>query len=73
MAIDKLDEGICTGCGICVACCPADVLRMDNDTRKAQIKYPEDCVACWACESFCPVGCIEVSPKRGGREMVSPY
>jgi NAD-dependent dihydropyrimidine dehydrogenase PreA subunit len=73
MAIDKLDQETCNGCGICVACCPADVLRMDETTGKAQIKYPDDCIACWSCESFCPLDCIYVSPARGGREMVSPY
>jgi NAD-dependent dihydropyrimidine dehydrogenase PreA subunit len=73
MAIDTLDQDACTGCGICVACCPMDVLRLDENTRKASIKYGEDCVACWSCESFCPVKCIDVSPQRNGRGMVSPY
>ena len=24
----------CTGCGTCVKCCPMDVLRIDEDTKK---------------------------------------
>lgn len=72
MTIDKLDQERCNGCGICFACCPQDVLRMDENTGKAFIKYPEDCIACWACEYFCPVKCIEVSRERA-REAPSPY
>ncbi len=72
MAIDKLDKELCTGCGICFACCPEDVFRMDETTQKAVVKYAEDCVACWACESICPVGCIEVSKERAW-ELPLPY
>lgn len=72
MAIDKLDQGICTGCGICVAICPEDVLRMDENIKKAMIKYPDDCIACWSCELFCPVSCIEVSEPQS-REVPPPY
>ena len=72
MPIEKLDQEICTGCSICFSCCPEDVFRMDPETRKAVIKYPQDCVACWACESICPVGCIEVSKERAW-ELPVPY
>jgi NAD-dependent dihydropyrimidine dehydrogenase PreA subunit len=73
MTIRKLDREKCIGCGICVACCPMDVLRLEKDSGKALVKYPLDCVACWTCESFCPEGCIDVSPERGRGEMVAPY
>ena len=63
----------CTGCRICVACCPMDVLRMDEAKKKARVAYPDDCVACWGCESFCPRGCFDVAPERGRGEIVSPY
>jgi NAD-dependent dihydropyrimidine dehydrogenase PreA subunit len=73
MPIRNFDREKCTGCGICVACCPMDVLRLDKKTKKAVIQYPKDCVACWGCESFCPRGCFDVSPERGRGELVSPY
>ncbi len=73
MAIRNFYRDKCTGCGICVGACPMDVLRLDEDARKAVVKYPEDCIACWGCESFCPGGCFDVSPERGRGEMVSPY
>ena len=72
MPIETLDRERCNGCCICYACCPQDVLRMDEASGKASIAYPEDCIACWACEYFCPVGCIEVSKERG-REAPAPY
>ena len=72
MAIHHLDQDICTGCGICIAVCPQDVLRMDEASKKATITYPLDCVACWGCEFLCPVGCIEVSEPRP-KEVPSPY
>ena len=72
MAIEKLDQEICTGCGICFAACPQDVFRMDGQKKKSAIMYPKDCVACWNCEILCPVGAITVSEPRG-REVPSPY
>jgi NAD-dependent dihydropyrimidine dehydrogenase PreA subunit len=61
MAIESLDKDMCTGCKICVDVCPEDVLRLEDAEKKAYIAYPEDCVACYVCEWFCPVGCIVVS------------
>lgn len=73
MTIRNFYREKCTGCGICVACCPMDVLRIDEADGKAVVKYPEDCIACWGCESFCPAGVFDVSPERGRGEMASPY
>ncbi len=64
VAIEELVKERCTGCGICFSACPQDVFRMDSRTGKALIEYPEDCVACWSCEMFCPVHCIKVSEAR---------
>jgi len=72
MAIENLIQELCSGCGICVAVCPQDVLRMDESTSKAVIKYPDDCVPCYSCMWFCPVDCIEVSQLRP-RKVPSPY
>jgi NAD-dependent dihydropyrimidine dehydrogenase PreA subunit len=60
--IKKIDETKCTGCGICVDACPLDTLRLDEKGAKAIIKYPEDCMTCYTCESRCPTGAIEVHP-----------
>ncbi|MDR3252055.1 MAG: DUF362 domain-containing protein [Tannerella sp.] len=41
----------CTGCGICVANCAHDAIRLD-DTRKAVIDY-DTCVGCGQCVALC--------------------
>jgi NAD-dependent dihydropyrimidine dehydrogenase PreA subunit len=64
MAIDRLDLAACNGCEICFAICPQDVFRLDAQTGLPVIRYPEDCIACWSCELFCPVKCIKVSEPR---------
>jgi NAD-dependent dihydropyrimidine dehydrogenase PreA subunit len=61
----------CNGCGICISCCPQDVFRLNEQTKKAIIKYPDDCVACWSCEDYCPCDCLTVTQERS-REVPSP-
>ena len=61
MAIGKIDAGLCSGCGKCEICCPADVIRMNKETRKACVQYPEDCVMCFWCLSECPQDAISMS------------
>ena len=72
MPIESLDQKECTGCRTCVSACPEDVLYFDEDKGTAYIRYPEDCVACFACETFCTMGCIEVSKDRAN-ELPFPY
>jgi NAD-dependent dihydropyrimidine dehydrogenase PreA subunit len=64
MSIERIDAQACTGCGICINGCPMDVIRMDEQTKKAVIKYPEDCMLCCFCERDCPEHAIYVSPEK---------
>jgi NAD-dependent dihydropyrimidine dehydrogenase PreA subunit len=61
MAIEKIDENLCNGCGICYNACPNDVIRMDENAVKAKITYPKDCMLCLMCETDCPQHAIFVS------------
>lgn len=55
----------CKGCGICVAFCPAEVLRL-NSQGKAEVAHQEECVNCGFCEIHCPDFAINVQPKKIG-------
>ena len=61
MAIERIDQELCTGCGQCILSCPMDVIRMDEKTDKAFIKYVEDCMYCGFCID-CPVEAITILP-----------
>jgi NAD-dependent dihydropyrimidine dehydrogenase PreA subunit len=60
MAIEAIDELLCNGCGTCVRNCPMDVIRMDKASRKAQIRYKEDCMLCGQCLE-CPEKAIHLA------------
>jgi NAD-dependent dihydropyrimidine dehydrogenase PreA subunit len=55
MPISHINVDECIGCGTCVETCPADVIRIDEKSKKAKIVYPEDCQSCSMCRVFCPV------------------
>jgi len=61
MAIRNIKSETCIGCGLCVKCCPVDVLRIDPETGKAFPKYPKDCVICCICIAQCPTESIEMT------------
>ena len=44
--------------------CPMDVIRMDDESDKAVIRYDEDCMNCEQCALDCPVGAITVTPYK---------
>ena len=72
MAIEKIDESLCTGCGICVDDCPLDVIRMAEDKGKAYMAYPKDCAVCFQYALNCPEQAITVS-SLAPRELILPY
>ncbi len=69
MSIDKIDG--CIGCGICIQTCPTDVIRIDPDSGKAAIVYPEDCQICHLCRMYCPVDAITIIPEKSIAVVVS--
>jgi NAD-dependent dihydropyrimidine dehydrogenase PreA subunit len=62
--IQEIDETKCTGCGMCVDVCAPDLLRMDQNSEKVVIRYPEDCITCFECELACPAEAIYVHPLK---------
>lgn len=65
--IVRIEQGKCTGCGICEEVCPLDVIRLDGQLKKAYIRYPRDCQSCFVCELECPAGAVTVDPLRKER------
>ena len=57
----KLDEGKCTGCGMCVNVCPHGIFRITG--RKAAIVDADLCMECGACAGNCPAAAVSV--KKG--------
>ena len=57
----SIDPVACTGCGLCVLACPADVIRMVGESGKAKVVYGADCQICYLCEDDCPAHCISLS------------
>ena len=80
MTIERINEGLCNGCGICIDSCSTDVLRMGekdhpgpDDGWKAKIIYPNDCHSCGLCALDCPVDAIYVSYRSEVPAAHIPY
>ncbi|MEM3568662.1 MAG: hydrogenase iron-sulfur subunit [Candidatus Jordarchaeales archaeon] len=54
-----VDDEVCIRCGLCVAACDRDVLRLDKE-RGVEVKGV-GCVGCGSCAGACPTGAIQIS------------
>ena len=59
--------GNCNGCRFtdCVAVCPVDCFRADNDQLYI---HPDECIDCGACEPECPVQAISDESALSGED-----
>ena len=71
MAIEIIDPELCNGCGNCIKRCPADVIRMSKETKKAFIQYREDCILCLQCLLECSQNAILMSAERNSSLFTS--
>ena len=73
MASVRILEEYCKGCGLCVAFCPKDVLRISSRLNAAGLNPAEvvpdgDCSGCRNCLTVCPdaaiILCVEVTAEK---------
>jgi heterodisulfide reductase subunit A len=69
-----VDEGICSGCGICVEICPYEAREMDVH-RGISVVHQALCQGCGACIAACPNFACELRNSSSGQilQMVDTY
>jgi len=56
--IARVNEALCSGCGLCVEICPYKAISLDEKTEKATINSAL-CKCCGACVAGCRMGAIQ--------------
>jgi len=58
--LPQIDSARCTGCGRCVAACPARIITLEvaGFRKHATIMHPERCNLCDRCRAECPVEAV---------------
>ncbi len=59
----ELNPVWCKGCGVCVAFCPKNVLKLVGG--RVHTNPGSDCVACGLCESLCPDFAVYLVEREG--------
>lgn len=54
---NRVDTDICTGCKLCLKVCSSCSLRINAETKKAQIEA-KTCLQCFDCQERCPKNAI---------------
>ncbi len=69
-----VDEGICSGCGICVEICPYEAREMDVH-RGISVVHQALCQGCGACIAACPNFACELRNSSSGQilQMVDTF
>jgi len=62
--IPRVDEALCSGCGICAEVCQFNAIVLLKDEPKV---FPALCHGCGSCALQCPEGAIEEIPRKVGR------
>lgn len=60
--IVRIDEELCTGCGLCVTPCAEGAIEIVNG--KAKVLREELCDGAGVCLSICPVGALSIEERE---------
>lgn len=67
-------KNVCKGCGLCVATCPKQILRIDRSILNDKGYNPSHvmdlaaCIACGMCAIICPDSAITVEKEDAEQE-----
>lgn len=61
----RIDNGLCSGCGVCVSVCSDGSLIIENGKARRSERSVYECIGCGHCMAICPSGAIAVN----GREL----
>jgi len=56
----KVDEDLCSGCGLCVEACPYSAIEMDDEKNAAVVNVAL-CKGCGVCSATCRSGAVQQS------------
>ena len=73
MLVEKIDQELCTGCGICINSCLMDAIRMDDRLKKAILRYPDDCIHCQVCAPDCPADAIIIEQPKKRSPLITSW
>ncbi len=65
----KVDQSICTQCGLCVRICPFTILEMNEGCPSTIAEKEKACLLCMHCASICPVKAISFEDISSGQKM----
>jgi len=66
--VATVNERLCSGCGLCVAACPYDARRIDEERHVAEV-ITVLCQGCGACVVACPNGASQHLGFEMGQEL----
>lgn len=60
----RLDAARCTGCGLCVADCPAEIISLIDNKAAIPPESADDCIGCQHCLAICPEAAVSILGRK---------